>query len=127
MARKAITPIDRVVARNVRIHRMAKRVTQKQLAKHLGVTFQQVQKYEKAANRIGSGRLIQIAELLGVPITTLFVGAEIDESLKDSSILDHLTDRQSVQLVQAFSKISDPKLRQSIVLLVSHIARHADS
>jgi len=72
MSPKTPDEIDVLVGRNIRIHRMAKCLSQKELAERIGVTFQQVQKYEKGVNRIGSGRLIRIAGVLGVTVMTLF-------------------------------------------------------
>src|SRR6266699_2308187 len=73
---KRPTSIDVAVGRNVRIWRMAKGLSQAQLAHRLGVTFQQVQKYEVGANRIGTGRLVKLAAILGIPIAALFDGTE---------------------------------------------------
>src|SRR5262249_23143049 len=78
MAKRAVrrpTALDVTVGRNVRVRRLAKGMSQAQLAGRLGVTFQQVQKYEVGSNRIGTGRLVKIAAILGVPISVLFEGA----------------------------------------------------
>jgi transcriptional regulator with XRE-family HTH domain len=61
---KSATSIDKQVGLNIRVHRLAKDMTQEDLGEKIGVTFQQVQKYEKGTNRVGSGRLYQIAEIL---------------------------------------------------------------
>ena len=70
------TSIDLIVSRNVRSRRLAKGLTQEHVAKELGVSFQQIQKYENGTNRIASGRLFQIAKLLGVPVQKLFEGCD---------------------------------------------------
>ena len=72
MTRKGPDAIDQIVGRNIRIYRLQKRLSQTELADELGLTFQQVQKYEKGTNRVGSGRLLKIAMFLGVPVTALF-------------------------------------------------------
>src|SRR5262245_26769175 len=76
MTRKGPDSIDQMVGRNIRIYRLQKRLTQTDLADQLGLTFQQVQKYEKGTNRVGSGRLLKIATFLGVPVTALFKGSD---------------------------------------------------
>ena len=72
MSNKSATKIDKLVGRNIRVHRLAKDMTQEALGEKLGVTFQQVQKYEKGTNRVGSGRLYEIAEILEVPLKSFF-------------------------------------------------------
>jgi transcriptional regulator with XRE-family HTH domain len=76
MAGKSPNFIDVAVGRNVRVWRMAKGLSQTQLASRLGVTFQQIQKYEVGADRIGTGRLVRVAAILGIPIAALFDGTE---------------------------------------------------
>jgi transcriptional regulator with XRE-family HTH domain len=76
MAGKSPNFIDVAVGRNVRVWRMAKGLSQTQLASRLGVTFQQIQKYEVGADRIGTGRLVEVAAILGIPIAALFDGTE---------------------------------------------------
>ncbi len=114
------SPIDITVGRNVRIRRIAKGLSQSQLAKSLGVTFQQVQKYEVGANRIGTGRLVKIASVLGVPIAALFDGVEgADQS---SALLSLLADSRSFRLAHAFAAITEKSLRLSLVTLVEQVA-----
>src|ERR1700727_2371498 len=74
--------LDKVVGRNVRVHRLAKGMSQTDLANELGITFQQIQKYEKGTNRVGSGRLFQIAALLEVPVTAFFEGGDTQASVR---------------------------------------------
>ena len=76
MNRRRSSEADKIVGRNVRVYRLAKGLSQTQLGEQLGVTFQQVQKYENGTNRIGSGRLMQISRALEVPITAFFEGAD---------------------------------------------------
>jgi transcriptional regulator with XRE-family HTH domain len=76
MAGKSPNFIDVAVGGNVRVWRMAKGMSQTQLASRLGVTFQQIQKYEVGADRIGTGRLVEVAAILGIPIAALFDGTE---------------------------------------------------
>ena len=111
--------IDIAVGRNVRIWRMAKGLSQSQLASRLGVTFQQVQKYEVGSNRIGTGRLVKIAAILGVPISALFEGTNGGES---SPLLSLVADSRSFRLAHAFAAIDNESLRLSLVNLVEKVA-----
>ena len=117
---KSPNPVDVTVARNVRVWRMAKGLSQARLANRLGVTFQQVQKYEIGANRIGTGRLVKIAAILGVPISALFQGT--DAAAPSQSLLALLSDRRSFRLAHAFAAIKDNTCRVSLVNLVEKIA-----
>ena len=99
---------------------MAKGLSQAALAKRLGVTFQQVQKYEVGSNRIGTGRLVKLAAILGVPIAALFEGtAGADPS---QSLLALVSDRRSFRLARAFAAITNHTCRVSLVNLVEKIA-----
>jgi transcriptional regulator with XRE-family HTH domain len=117
---KAATDIDAVVGRNVRIRRMAKGFSQTQLAKRLGITFQQVQKYEKGRNRIGAGRLARIAQVLDAPLSTLLdhAGGETE-----AAPLAFIADRRALRLAQASDAIDDAPIRLSFVELVEELAR----
>ena len=112
--------IDIAVGRNVRIWRMAKGLSQAQLARRLGVTFQQVQKYEVGANRIGTGRLVRIAAILAIPVAALL--EETAGANPAGSLLALIDDRRSFRLAHAFATIEDRTARLSIVNLVEKIA-----
>ena len=117
---KRPTFIDIAVGRNVRIWRMAKGLSQAQLANRLGVTFQQVQKYEVGSNRLGTGRLVKLAAILGIPIAALFDGAEGTDPAR--SLLALIADKRAFRLAHAFAAIEDSTLRLSLVNLVEQIA-----
>src|ERR1700692_4808905 len=74
MPAKVPSPVDVMVGRNIRLQRFATGISQEELGRRIGVTFQQVQKYEKGTNRIGASRLTQIAQALGVSVPLLFEG-----------------------------------------------------
>jgi transcriptional regulator with XRE-family HTH domain len=122
MSRNRSNPADKIVGRNVRVYRLSKGMSQTQLAEQLGVTFQQVQKYEKGSNRIGSGRLAHIAKALDVPISAFFEGVDKPQQGRHSSVFDQLAEPQSFRLMQAFSEIADPSVRRSLVELVVQMA-----
>jgi transcriptional regulator with XRE-family HTH domain len=117
---KSPSVIDVAVGRNVRLWRMAKGMSQAQLANRLGVTFQQVQKYEIGSNRIGTGRLVKAARILDVPISALFAGT--DDTEPSHSLLALVSDRRSFRLAHAFAAIKDSDFRLSLVNMVEKIA-----
>jgi len=123
MQQKRAQKIDRVIGRNIRIHRLAKKMSQTELGEHLGVSFQQVQKYENGTNRVGSGRLYQTAAVLGVHVSTLFKGGERAEKASEGGLLDLLAAPQSVRLIRAFAKITDTSVRRSLVQLAEKFAK----
>ncbi len=123
MARKGPDQIDKIVGQHIKIRRVAEGLSQTELADKLGLTFQQVQKYEKGTNRVGAGRLFRIAEILKVPVTAFFEGSETaHRESKRPSPLSMLADSRSFRLVQAFSTIRQDNLRRSVVELVETIA-----
>jgi transcriptional regulator with XRE-family HTH domain len=117
-------PVDMLVGRNIKLHRLAKAMSQEDLAHKLGLTFQQLQKYERGINRVGGGRLFRIATILGIEISAFFEGAERPErtQVDDFSPLNLIADPQSFRLAQAFSRITDPDMRRTLVGLVEKIA-----
>ena len=122
MTRKGPDSIDRIVGRNIRIYRLQKGLTQTILADELGLTFQQVQKYEKGTNRVGSGRLLKIATFLDVPVTALFKGSDEMADTDKQSIFDQLASPHANRLLQAFARIDHDGVRRSVVQLVEEIA-----
>ena len=122
---KKANPIDAQVGNRVRIRRMLIGMSQERLGDLLGLTFQQVQKYEKGINRIGAGRLFEIARILDVPIDFFYdgVGAASD-SLADASapVLEFVSSGEGLQLSLAFMKIKDPKVRKRVLDLVKSLA-----
>jgi transcriptional regulator with XRE-family HTH domain len=106
------------------MQRMLIGMSQEKLGEALGLTFQQVQKYEKGTNRIGASRLYEIGAVLGVPIEYFFEGLENGASLAESGEtrpgvdLGLLSTAEGIQLNSAFFAISDPKLRRRILELI---------
>lgn len=130
MLKKVPNPIDRHVGSRVRMRRMLAGVSQEKLGEALGLTFQQVQKYEKGTNRISASRLQQIAKMLGVPVAFFFDGAPTDDSVEggfaDSAsttyVADFLATSEGVQLTKAFVRIKSPRVRRRLVDLVESLA-----
>lgn len=130
MAKKAPNPIDRHVGSRVRMRRMMQSMSQEKLGDALGLTFQQVQKYEKGTNRIGASRLQQIAHILQVPVSFFFEGAphssghvgSMSEAPSPAYVTDFLATSDGLSLTKAFMRIKSSKLRRRIVDLVEQIA-----
>lgn len=121
VSNKAATTTDKLVGRNIRIHRLLKGLTQETLAAKLGITFQQIQKYEKGGNLVGSGRLFQIAEILGAPVTAFF--DDEDKTGRNPSPFDLLGDPLTLRMTQEFSKLNDRKMRGAILAVVETLVR----
>src|SRR6266576_5730597 len=120
---------DAEVGRRVRSRRLECRLSQTDLASRIGVTFQQVQKYEKGVNRIGAGRLQRISEALEVPISFFFgTGASggstraTETSSGAESVFGFLQTSGSVRIVKAFHKIKSRKARQLLVEMAEELA-----
>jgi transcriptional regulator with XRE-family HTH domain len=103
-------------------------MSQTDLAEQIGITFQQVQKYEKGRNRVGSGRLARIAEVLRLPVVALFDGTTAGpERTREPAALSLIAEKNPMRLLQAYARIKDRRMRRSIVALVEIIAaRYAD-
>jgi transcriptional regulator with XRE-family HTH domain len=130
IAKKAPNPTDKHVGARVRMRRMMLSMSQEKLGDALGLTFQQVQKYEKGANRIGASRLQQISQILQVPVSFFFEGAPsasglqqdgLGEAPSPSYVSDFLATSDGLALTKAFMNIKDAKLRRRIVDLVEQI------
>jgi transcriptional regulator with XRE-family HTH domain len=122
MREKSNNPIDSLVGARIRLLRKRRKMSQEQLGKAIGVTFQQIQKYENGKNRVGASRLHRVAIALDVPITELFDGSgEPGSKLKATKSLAF--DSQALRIAEAFVKISDKEVRSSLVDLAEAMAR----
>src|SRR5947207_14041304 len=130
MAKKAPNPIDKHVGSRVRLRRMILSMSQEKLGDALGLTFQQVQKYEKGTNRIGASRLQQISQTLQVPVAFFFEGAPnlqgASDSTKDAPSVNYVSEflatSEGLSLTKAFMRIQDARIRRRIVESVEEIA-----
>ncbi len=129
--KKTPDPIDRHVGSRVRMQRVLMKMSQEKLGEALGLTFQQVQKYEKGTNRIGASRLQQISKTLNVPPSFFFEGAPtadgapplgFAEDSPSNYVVDFLSTAEGVHLNRAFAKIRDPKVRKRVIDLVTALA-----
>ena len=110
---------DVEAGRRLRTQRLEMGLSQKEFGRKIGVSYQQLQKYERGENRISTGRLQRAAEVLGVPVT-FFFDSYVAEQV--GSPLDYLTTEAAVRLVRAFAKIEDHKLRYAVVQIVEQMA-----
>ena len=129
--KKQPNPIDIHVGGRVRLRRMMLSMSQEKLGEHLGITFQQIQKYEKGTNRIGASRLQHIARVLTVPVAFFFEDAPgtpgetstgIAEPQQTTYVVDFLSSSEGIQLNKAFLRIKDTKLRRRLIDLVRALA-----
>ncbi|MFB9948451.1 helix-turn-helix domain-containing protein [Rhizobium puerariae] len=131
MDQKKPNPIDVHVGSRIRLRRAMLRMSQEKLADGLGITFQQVQKYEKGSNRVGASRLQHIASILGVPVSYFFTDAPNGSPLADGkpamqaedAVAAFLATKEGMELNLAFQRVANAKLRQNIVQLVKSLGR----
>jgi transcriptional regulator with XRE-family HTH domain len=126
MPPKPPNPVDRHVGSRVRMRRIMLGMSQEKLGEGLGLTFQQIQKYEKGTNRIGASRIQQISEILQVPVSFLFEGSPgsstgFDAAPSPAYVADFLATSEGLALIRAFTRVPDIKLRRAIVDMVELI------
>jgi transcriptional regulator with XRE-family HTH domain len=127
--KKLPNPIDKHVGNRVRMRRLMLHMSQEKLGGALGLTFQQVQKYEKGTNRIGASRLQQISDILQVPVAFFFEGAptlqqnrnRLPDAPSPAYLSDFLATSDGLALCKAFMRIKEPALRRAIVMLLKQI------
>ncbi|MEZ5908622.1 MAG: helix-turn-helix transcriptional regulator [Hyphomicrobiaceae bacterium] len=122
-------PIDTHVGKRMRSRRMILSLSQEDLASALGITFQQIQKYERGINRIGASRLFYLARALGVDVGYFYEGAPLDEldasrppagfgEPENDFVSDALNTREGIELNRAFHQIGDPNVRRAVIELI---------
>ena len=126
MARRTVAkdgphPVDVLVGHRARERRTLEGMSQTAVAEKLGLTFQQLQKYERGANRISASRLYELAQIFDVPVSYFYEGME--EGKGAPSPDEVLTKRETLELVRAYYKITDPAVRDSIRKLVQAAAK----
>ncbi|MCG8272926.1 helix-turn-helix transcriptional regulator [Aquamicrobium sp. NLF2-7] len=130
-SKKKPNPIDAHVGARIRMRRNMLGMSQEKLGESLGITFQQIQKYEKGTNRVGASRLQAIASIMEVPPAFFFENAPTDEATSGggfaedasmTSVMDFCSSAEGIQLNRAFARINDPKVRRRIVELVKSLS-----
>jgi transcriptional regulator with XRE-family HTH domain len=129
---RAPNPVDVHVGGRVRMRRIEIDMSQQTLGRHLGLTFQQIQKYEKGVNRIGASRLQAIGKVLEVPVAYLFEGApdgyeSTPASQTSNTLLQLLGTREGQTLIDAFARITDVEIRRYFTGLLDRVATLIDS
>jgi transcriptional regulator with XRE-family HTH domain len=132
MPKKQANPIDVQVGNRVRIRRMLIGMSQERLGDLLGLTFQQVQKYEKGVNRIGAGRLFEVARILNVPVDFFYEGLGPNPTVANETepaappVMEFVSSGEGLQLSLAFMKIKDAKVRKRVLDLVKSLAEEEE-
>jgi transcriptional regulator with XRE-family HTH domain len=132
--KKQANPIDIQVGNRVRIRRMLIGMSQERLGDLLGLTFQQVQKYEKGVNRIGAGRLFEVSRILNVPVDFFYEGVAaqlagqhgMGEPEGAPPVMEFVSSGEGLQLSLAFMKIKDAKVRKRVLDLVKSLAEEEE-
>lgn len=119
--RKRSRMLDAEVGQSIRLHRKNAKMTLQGLADRLGIAYQQVQKYETGVNRVGAGRLMEIAEILDVPVASFFEGTQVDAAAT-ANASDPETALQGRQLMASFARIKDPQKRRSALSFVRSLS-----
>jgi transcriptional regulator with XRE-family HTH domain len=117
--------VDKEIALRIKACRASKGLSQTELAAQLGVTFQQVQKYEQGINRIGAGRLFEMARVFGIPVQTFFPSAEkadANDSCDTLKISEFMLSTDGWRLCRAFLEIASPQTRKTIIALVQQLS-----
>jgi transcriptional regulator with XRE-family HTH domain len=116
------TPADVQVGQAIRARRIIANMSQQELANRIGVSFQQVQKYEKGTNRVGAGRLPLIAEIFSVPINELF-GSNADAGGVGAAPVSLIPDKATMRLLHAFAGVNDRAVRNCLIDLIGAISK----
>jgi transcriptional regulator with XRE-family HTH domain len=118
-----IHPVDRLVGRRVRLLRKCQGMSQTELANAIGLTFQQVQKYEKGTNRISASKLFEIAQALNVEVAALFADATASNAGADSEAEDTVVpSRTNLQIVRTLSQVRNARVQRKVLELISALA-----
>lgn len=128
--KKTPHPVDEFVGMRLRWQRLRNKVSQERLGESLGVTFQQIQKYEKGSNRVSASRLWQISEILGVPVSFFFEGYEgtmsgaagFSEDFEPALPIEFLKSNEGIKLIETFNRITNPKKRKNALDILETLA-----
>lgn len=126
MIQKSPDPVDKHIGGRIRMRRLQLGISQEKLGEALGLTFQQVQKYEKGTNRVGGSRMAQLARILDVEIGFFYLGAPGHDAATGatSSLLDDfMASKDGLMIAEAFVAISDPQIRHIIATAISSLSK----
>ena len=116
------TDVDALVGERVRSRRLQAKMSQATLGEAIGVTFQQVQKYEKGTNRIGSGRLFKIAEVLQCDVTEFYDSVRNNPTITSTPFSKFLATNEGVAIIEAMVKIKSQALRRAVIDIAEKLA-----
>ncbi|MEF2074843.1 helix-turn-helix domain-containing protein [Consotaella aegiceratis] len=129
----SIDPVDTYVGSRLRLRRNSIGMSQGDLARQLGITFQQVQKYEKGTNRVSASRLHRISQVLDVPVSYFFAGlpgsksdSDAEGQISSETLVDFLSTADGLRLNKAFVKIGDPAVRRALLILLQAVSQQQD-
>jgi transcriptional regulator with XRE-family HTH domain len=131
MSAKTPDSIDRHIGSRLRMRRLALGISQEKLGDALGLTFQQVQKYEKGTNRVGGSRLLKLAELLEVDVGFFYMnleghvvrsGPRSDSDLADDGLQAFMATSEGLMIARAFVRIADPKVRHAVATSIARLS-----
>jgi transcriptional regulator with XRE-family HTH domain len=121
MLDKPAKSVDRLISQNIRATRLNRGVSQTELAKRIGLTFQQVQKYESGVNGARGGRLVQIARALNIAVVAFFEGTEIGCLPIHSELPSLIVNHDAIRMLRAFSKLKQPSSQKALVTLAEEL------
>jgi transcriptional regulator with XRE-family HTH domain len=116
------TDVDALVGERIRSRRLQAKMSQATLGEAIGVTFQQVQKYEKGTNRIGSGRLFKIAEVLQCDVTDFYESVRKDPTVVSTPFSKFMATNEGVAIIEAMLKIRSQALRRTVIDIAEKLA-----
>jgi transcriptional regulator with XRE-family HTH domain len=126
---RSASPTDAIIGERIRVLRTQQKMSQAELGDALGVSFQQVQKYEKGMNRVGTKRLIQIADHLECPVSHFYdglTGAEKPRSEQATAFAQYVASREGVSIIEALIAIESAHIRHQVISLARKIANCAE-
>jgi transcriptional regulator with XRE-family HTH domain len=123
MSKKKPDAMDVAVGQHIKVERLGRGISQGALAQQLGITFQQVQKYENGVNRVGAGRLSRIAHVLGVPGSLFFGSRDHGRAESAQSPLALLSTPGAIRLLRAYASARSPELRKSVIALLEEVLK----
>jgi transcriptional regulator with XRE-family HTH domain len=116
------TDLDALIGERVRSRRMETKMSQAILGEALGVTLQQIQKYEKGTDRIGSGRLLKIAGVLECDVMEFYAGINSDQTIASTPLLTFMATKDGVAIIKAMLKIKNEALRRTVIDIAEKLA-----
>jgi transcriptional regulator with XRE-family HTH domain len=119
---RSVAEIDTLIGERVRSRRMQAKMSQAALGEAIGITLQQVQKYEDGTDRIGSGRLLEVAEALECDVMEFYMGGNSDQTIADAPVSTFMATKDGVAIIKAMLKIKNQALRRTVIDIAEKLA-----